>query len=393
MMVRTRSKKTALVLLVRTVLLVLAAVSAGGNASRCSLDFQECSKYLSLPFFLFSFPLTHAHYLSMCVPCIAKGTEDADFCSSFKELRLQKVFFDVDTFDGKAFITCLFVPSLPKLLLFRLCPCSPPPSSTGNSDIDAPLDVLSFTGPQKLRKLSYLRVRRLGAGDVRLTPTDDSALQTLIIESCPTKALTFVTPEKYTQLHTLEINDIEDTNMPASLFSLPSLTSLTMKNCKFMFVPGDIARLTMLESLTLDRSTVSVVHTSLCTLSSLQTLSLSGTKLMRLPNCIGNLTNLVSFNIGNNWIFAIPDSFGQLTKLEYLFVVVFVSPCLVFVYHAASFSCNSSGFFNAISSLPDSFGNLSSLRTLDLMDNFLVKLPDSFTNLKQLTTVFVFFPQ
>lgn len=48
----------------------------------------------------------------------AKGTEDADFCSSFKELRLQQVFFDVQTFNGTPFITCLFVSPFP---LSRFC--------------------------------------------------------------------------------------------------------------------------------------------------------------------------------------------------------------------------------------------------------------------------------
>lgn len=226
-----------------------------------------------------------------------------------------------------------------------------------NSDIDAPLDVLSFTGPQKLRKLSFLRVKRLGSGDVRLTPTDDSALETLIIDSCPTKALTFVSPEKYVRLHTLEINDIEATTMPQSLFSLPSLTSLTMKNCKFFLVPGAVAQLTTLQSLTLDRSTVSVVTTDLCKLQSLTALSFSGAKLMSLPKCIGDLTNLVSLNIGNNWIFELPESFGMLTNLQELFVFLSVF-CAFVLLHIVSCS-----FVTALGSSMQSRLSLQALAT------------------------------
>lgn len=251
--------------------------------------------------------------------------------------------------------------------------------------------MLSFTGPQKLRKLSFLRVKRLGSGDVRLTPTEDSALETLIIESCPTKALTFVSPEKYVQLRTLEINDIEATEIPDSLFFLPSLESLTMKNGKFIFVPAAIVQLTKLKSLTFDRSAISIIHDNLCKVTSLEDFSASGTKLMWLPDCIGNLTNLIKLNIGNNWIIALPDSFCQLTKLESLFVSSSFSHSFFFRLHTViiPFCCNSSGFFNALKSLPTNFGNLASLRVLNLMDNFLTKIPDSFSNLKQLTSVFV----
>lgn len=60
-------------------------------------------------FFLFHFfdddDTAHAHTHTQT----AKGTEDAVFCNSFKELPLQ-VFFDVKTIDGQPFITCLFAP-------------------------------------------------------------------------------------------------------------------------------------------------------------------------------------------------------------------------------------------------------------------------------------------
>lgn len=101
---------------------VLAAITAFANASRCPLDFQECSKHLGLSsphtqkppptsfvafFFFISLMMmtlhTHTHTQT------AKGTEDAVFCNSFKELPLQ-VFFDVKTIDGQPFITCLFAP-------------------------------------------------------------------------------------------------------------------------------------------------------------------------------------------------------------------------------------------------------------------------------------------
>ena len=86
----------------------------------------------------------------------------------------------------------------------------------------------------------------------------------------------------------------------------------------------------------------------------------------------------------NNLLTTLPSSFGNLSSLQYLSLSNNRMTSL------SEFFCNLSSVHtlflenNQLTSLPKSFGNLSSLHTLHLENNHLTSLPESFGNLSSL---------
>jgi Leucine-rich repeat (LRR) protein len=99
-------------------------------------------------------------------------------------------------------------------------------------------------------------------------------------------------------------------------------------------------------------------------------LNLSGDYLTQIPAAIGNLSKLDTLILnnqqGNNEITSLPDSFCNLTSLKY-------------------FDISS----NNISELPENFGNLNKLETLKLWGSVLNRIPVSFGNLSSLKYCYI----
>ena len=98
----------------------------------------------------------------------------------------------------------------------------------------------------------------------------------------------------------------------------------------------------------------------------LKKLGLDGDGLSKFPEVITTkYLNLEVLEIGNNGISSLPENIGNLKKLDTLYL-------------------NHSQYGAKLNTLPESFGQLTNLRYLDLNDMGITSLPDSFCNLTQL---------
>ena len=185
------------------------------------------------------------------------------------------------------------------------------------------------------------------------------------------------------------------TSLPESICKLTHLKKLDLDNHDLPMLPENFGNLTSLEILYLNENKISSLPESFGNLSSLRKLFLKNNNLINLPNTFGNLKSLKEIDFDGNDLIKLPESFGNLSSLEALQIGnLKMKVTSIKIDSEISKVFPGQGRFendvkvdlrpNTLQSLPESFGNLKSLKALYLRGNQLKALPDSFRNLEKL---------
>ena len=221
-------------------------------------------------------------------------------------------------------------------------------------------------------------------------------------------------PESIRFLKSLESLDLSSNsleNIPESICRLSSLKKLYLKKNPIKTIPESISNLKSLNWLDLSSTNMKIFPNSMKTMNSLyqvvlsemldipesisklkhvKKLDLTAIRARQLPESIGELTFLESLYIQGDFhshssLYTFPESFGNLTSLRSLEATKGRITSI-----PRSFGKLKNLFKlllkdNKLTALPDTFGNLLSLKILDLSENQLNTLPESFGNLLSLT--------
>ncbi|MFX0173528.1 MAG: leucine-rich repeat domain-containing protein, partial [Candidatus Hodarchaeota archaeon] len=153
-----------------------------------------------------------------------------------------------------------------------------------------------------------------------------------------------------------------DQNSFGYVFEEGHVTYLCLANKGIKTLPEDIEGLKQLKGLFLQNCRFFYLPEVICSLSSLQVLNVQNTGLNGLPQSIGNLSNLKALDVSHNSIFTIPPTIGQIQTLKWV-----------------DFSNN-----YTISDIPESFIQLTNLRSINLEGTEVQTLPFDFTQLNDL---------
>ncbi|XP_028395378.1 LOW QUALITY PROTEIN: leucine-rich repeat protein SHOC-2-like [Dendronephthya gigantea] len=248
--------------------------------------------------------------------------------------------------------------------------------------------------------LSNLSELYLDENELSSLPDNFKMLKSLkVLELSENKLISL--PESFGELKELEVLNLSRnklSSLPSSFGDLGRLQSVDLSDNDISVLPDNFHSAAVIESLYLDNNILGVLPGWFGQLSSIICLSLNDNKLQgspfpnifpmvskntlkklemggnaisHLPKSIGELCQLEELHIGSticelerrhfqngNWIRELPESFGQLYSVKKLYLDE-----------------------NQIAKLPDSFGNLFCLSWIDLGQNMLSHLPDTFCNL------------
>lgn len=159
---------------------------------------------------------------------------------------------------------------------------------------------------------------------------------------------------KNSQGEILELNGIELSEIPQSIFKLKNLKILRLRKNKIKCIPDEISSLSSLVELNLIDNELTSIPVSLFQLKNLQVLHLRKNKITSIPNEISELISLTHLNIGNNELTSLPETLGDLSELIHLFVKN-----------------------NQITRLPKSLKQLEKLKDLYIGDNPIIYPPEN----------------
>ncbi len=178
------------------------------------------------------------------------------------------------------------------------------------------------------------------------------------------KALNRIEKARESNEEELHLVGLELESLPAELFNLSDLRSLSLDHNKLTSLPIEIGNLDKLTSLSLDHNKLTSLPIEIGNLDKLTSLSLNDNRLTPLPIEIGNLDRLTSLSLGGNQLESLPAELFNLSELT-------------------SLSLNN----NELTSLPIEIGNLDKLTSLSLASNQLESLPAELFNLSELTSL------
>ena len=205
-------------------------------------------------------------------------------------------------------------------------------------------------------------------------------------------------------LRCLSIGQFDGTQLPDWIGDMQSLTEIDIRcsynNKVLKALPDSVCKLKNLAKLSVSGSAFEKLPDSIGDLSSLKELFLSGNKNIRfLPYSIGKLKNLDkltiygSETINDTALEKLPDSIGDLSSLKEFSLLGNIN-----LKSLPDSLGNLKGLIHlsidhsALEKLPDSIGDLSSLKRLSMYNNFNLKsLPDSIGNLKNLAEFYLRF--
>jgi hypothetical protein len=150
--------------------------------------------------------------------------------------------------------------------------------------------------------------------------------------------------------------------LPDEIGNLTSLEHLIIEKCDLTSLPESIGKLTKIKNINLHQTNLSSLPESFGSLVNLKVLNLSFNNLHRLPNSFKHLVNLKDLNLRNNSLNDISLWIGNLLSLRKLNLMV----------------------NRNIKTIPESIGNLKSLRELILWETGIKSLPSTIKNLKKL---------
>jgi len=164
--------------------------------------------------------------------------------------------------------------------------------------------------------------------------------------------------------------------LPRKIGNLHKLTRLCAHNTELSYVPDTISRLTNLTVLDLSCNHIETLPDEVWTMTALHVLALNHNRLTELPSAIGNLTGLRTLNFSLTLSYksehfggftVVPTEIGNLTMLRTLIM------------------SSSTG----LKKLPDSVGNLKSLKHLDLSMCDIDVFPECVYDLVNLETLII----
>ena len=167
----------------------------------------------------------------------------------------------------------------------------------------------------------------------------------------------------FPNLKTLKITRAPDlVDLPASIYNLNLLTSLSITNTGLTTIPDGISKLTQLKNLDLTFNKITDLASDIVDLKELEMISfVRNFNLKALPNDIGNLSNLKRLALQSCQLTELPESLMELSNLE-----------------ALTFN------FNNIVKLPEDWSKLKKLKILNAERNKLETIPASLLTLENL---------
>ena len=178
----------------------------------------------------------------------------------------------------------------------------------------------------------------------------------------------------------LNLSYLHIEKLPKEFSDLYWLEELDLECNRLKQLPEWICNFSKLKVLNLYRNDLKQLPDSISNLANLNVFDLSHNKLMSLPNSIGNLSKLKKIILSDNRLKTLPETFCKLKSLEeFTLEGFFDGPYLKGIGKAYGYRNNP-----CFSSLPESFGNLSSLKIFEVSCTKLTELPESFGNLKSL---------
>lgn len=188
-------------------------------------------------------------------------------------------------------------------------------------------------------------------------------------------------------IRTLSLSGLGLGEVPESIRSLKSLTSLDLSSNPLAVIPGWIGELTNLRELGLDFCRLARVPREIGQLSALTRLNLAQNGLVVLPDELANLRNIRTLNLSGNYIKRWPDWIQSWLALEELVIercrlktipeFIREMPCLT--------ALDVTG--NEIAVLPAWLASLTSLSKLNVGRNELTDVPAWISELRELETL------
>lgn len=191
-----------------------------------------------------------------------------------------------------------------------------------------------------------------------------------------------------TELEVLRLSHNEIDRIPAALAKLTKLRELALREQKLTELPDAIGELASLEKLELYRNEIKVLPTTIRKLTKLSFLELNQNPIEKLPPEIGSLTALTKLEVEGTKITEVPPEIGNLVELTTL--ELDYSPITTLppeIGKLAKLDVLSVQYTKTLASLPDSFGDLASLRCCWMRENKLRRLPDTVGKLGRLEVI------
>ncbi|KAI7743017.1 hypothetical protein M8C21_032682 [Ambrosia artemisiifolia] len=172
--------------------------------------------------------------------------------------------------------------------------------------------------------------------------------------------------------------------LPVTIGKLSNITELNLSDNKLMALPTSIANLTALTKLDVHSNQLINLPESFGQLVNLLDLDLHANRLKSLPESFGNLSNLVNFDLSSNHFTHLPDLIGNLTSMQILIVETNDLEELPYTIGSCSSLVALKLDFNQLKALPEAIGKLKCLEILTLHYNRVRKLPTTMANLTKL---------
>jgi len=264
----------------------------------------------------------------------------------------------------------------------------------------------------QLQLLPSLKTLIMDNNKLKHLPFNINEMKTLEILSLSVNSLTrFSIIKNPPYLKKLNLSQNEISSLPENMRTFSSLQELDLSYNHLDTISDGIGQLTALTSLSLSCNVLSSVSSEIGLLKSLKTLSLETNLLTELPDSFGQLTmlerltlsinnlkelpanfhqlkNLLYLDVSNNQLEKLPAQFSQLVKLQTLFLSSNKLKDLPLDFGNLENLCYLYASSNALTkTLTESFGNLTSIKEVDLSNNNLNSLPSTFGKLDTLQTL------
>ncbi|CAA7036158.1 unnamed protein product [Microthlaspi erraticum] len=411
-------------ILQRCMLLVNVPRSVGNLKTLLHLDFRDCSELTEFLVDVSGLKSLEKLFLSGCtnlsvlpenigaMPCLKELLLDGTAIKNLPEsvYRLQKL-------EKLSLKGCKSIQELPSCVgmltsLEELDLTSTAlqnlPSSIGSLINLQKLHLMHCTSlskiPDTINKLKSLKELLIYGSAVEELPLSLGSLPGLIDFSagrCKNLKQVPVSIGGLNSLLELELDWTPIQTLPEEIGGLPFIRKLVLRNCKYLkHLPESIGDMDTLHSLFLEGSNIEKLPKDFGKLENLVLLRMNNCKkIKRLPESFGDLKSLHQLFMKETSVVELPESFGNLSNLRVLLMLKkplfrsFVSEEPSFVEVPESFSnllkleeldARSWGICGKI---PDAFEKLSSLRLLNLGNNYFHGLPASLkglTNLREL---------
>lgn len=170
-------------------------------------------------------------------------------------------------------------------------------------------------------------------------------------------------------------------SFPESIINLHELVILDLCLNNINSISNSIEKLTKLEKLNLSRNKITIIPKSLCRLTQLKRLNMSQNKIRSIPESIKKLKKIKNLNLSGNELKMLPAGFGDLGNLKHVVLndnEFRIFPKILFELDAIETIDLSN---NPIKTLPEIGERSTRLRELWIKDCAIEKLPDSIGNL------------